>query len=707
MGETKLKAKLVSIRYTSPDQMFMVGTFLQSDTYHRFVGAGKLSAPEVDFEYELIGHFGEHPRYGTQFMIEGAQKILPTQKEAIIAFLSSSRFPTIGKKSAEKIYETFGEDTLSRLSEDPSLLKQLDGFPKKKIEIIEEGLAAFAGFSKTYLELVELGLSERQIQTLEEQYDNVLDVLQDDPFTPYYEVYGFGYKSSEKVADHLNIDLRDFRRIDARIHEAIQSHTMKSGDTFIEYVPLRAMFSGLNQEDFEESLQRLIEKERLEYDRGKFYPYHLLSEEKTIARSILEHQFKVEPIDEAILEEKIEEVEFAYAIEYDPTQKKAIKEFFNHSFMILNGGPGTGKTTIVKGILALLKSLFPSAIVQLCAPTGRASKRLYQLSQNDSKTIHSLLQWNLEDNSFKKNVNDPLDIDFLIVDETSMVDTHVFSQLLLALPSHTRILLIGDEDQLESVGPGKVFNDLIDSKQFPLIHLEKIFRQSSGSGIPLLAQNIREETRCHYEDGVKFQGCRSYDVMSMITQYLQRMDRFEREKVQVIAPKYKGSAGIDAINQTLQLLLNPPAPDKKEWKIGTYLFRENDRVMLLKNMPEDDVYNGDMGVIVQIENSVISVDFGEQIVDFDQDILYYLTLAYCISVHKSQGSEYSNVICVVADQASFMMNKRLLYTAISRAKKELLLLGDQRLFEEKVRQANTSIRRTTLQEKLDPKLALD
>jgi exodeoxyribonuclease V alpha subunit len=281
-----------------------------------------------------------------------------------------------------------------------------------------------------------------------------------------------------------------------------------------------------------------------------------------------------------------------------------------------------------------------------------------------------------------------------------MVDTHLFSSLLDALPKRCRILLIGDEDQLESVGPGKVFNDIIDSDVVPIVHLQKIFRQSNGSGIVLLASQIRKEQTCSYEDGVCFEEKDTGQILDALKENLSSYD--DADDVQVLAPKYKGAAGIDAINELMQSIFNPPDPAKKQMKSGQVTFREDDKVMLLRNMPEDDVFNGDIGRIVRIDvkKNEITVDFMDRLVTFDKDFLYYLSLAYCISVHKSQGGEYPNVFCIVEPTSTFMLNKRLLYTAISRAKKNLVLIGSQALFEKQVRLKQHYIRQTTLQQEL-------
>lgn len=697
----EIEAKLEYIIYENHASNYLVGSFSETETYHLFTGAGRLKDPQEDQTYILHGDYVKHPKYGTQFQIQGAQKVLPKQKNAIIHFLSGNQFPTIGKKSAELIYETLGETCLEQIKEDPSCLDEIDKLNASKKQIIYQGIQSFEGFNPTYVQLMKWGLSDHKIRLLEETYDNVLETLEKNCFAPYYEIYGFGYKTSLKLADGLQLKSDDPRRFDAYIYETCRQLAMATGNTYLSLPALVQTSKCHDTNLIMASLLRLQDQKNIYIDEEKIYPYSLYEDEITIAKQLAIHTFKVDPISKTELQQKIQEVEFAYAITYDIVQKEAISLFFEHSCMILNGGPGTGKTTTVKGILEILKTFWPDANVQLCAPTGRASKRLAQSAMADCRTIHSLLKWNKDDNSFGKNEEEPLDCQFLIVDEFSMVDTHLFAQLLKALPDACRILLIGDEDQLESVGPGKVFHDLLESECMPSVHLEKIYRQSEGSGIITLAKEIRDEQECHFENDVTFLEVPSSQI---ITQLQEMIDDQDQQQFQVLAPMYKGIAGIDAINLALQNQLNPYSESLNQYKVGTTIFRQNDKVMLLKNLPDEDVYNGDIGTILDIhtenKTTVITVDFQDHIVDFTNDFLYYLSHAYCISVHKSQGSEYDCVYCIIDAYASQMLNKRLIYTAISRAKKKLVILGNLQTFRNQVRIKNKRIRQTTLKQRI-------
>ena len=410
--------------------------------------------------------------------------------------------------------------------------------------------------------------------------------------------------------------------------------------------------------------------------------------------------------DHAYLLENIRTIEKELNISYDVHQIEAIIGFFSHTFLILNGGPGTGKTTTIRGILSLYQRLYPDDEIVLAAPTGRASKRLSELSSYPASTIHSLLKWDLDSNTFLVDEHSPLHCDVLIVDEFSMVDNRLFAQLLKGLPLSSKLLIIGDCDQLPSVSCGSVLRDLIESELFPLFSLNRIYRQAEGSGIANLAYLIRTQAPLTFEKDVSFITCSSVQLRAAVCEVVKNAleKGFDAKDIQVLAPKYQGSCGIDLLNQDLQTLLNPADPYKKEVSIAGRIFREGDKVLQLRNMREDAVYNGDIGEIIEIENGiqgpVIVVAFDDQIVEYENETLYYLTHAYCISIHKSQGNEYPIVILPIVKEYHFMLNQRLLYTAITRAKCGLVLLGDQQLFQQALKQKERVKRYTSLAEQL-------
>ena len=441
-------------------------------------------------------------------------------------------------------------------------------------------------------------------------------------------------------------------------------------------------------------------------EEGRLYERQQYEGELIIAQKLKQLTGEQDRADSEILLQELCAIEQELSIQYDSLQRQAILGFFSHSFMILNGGPGTGKTTTIQGILKLYQKLFPQEDIVLAAPTGRAAKRLSELSSYHASTIHSLLKWDLETNTFMVNEHDPLSCDVLIIDEFSMVDNRLFAQLLKAVKDDTRLLLIGDDDQLPSVSSGRVLHDLIQSDLFPVYSLQHIFRQAKGSGIASLAAEIRDAQPLTFDNDVSFLDCTAQQIrktlLHVVANALEK--GYDPRDIQVLAPKYQGNAGIDVLNQDLQALLNPADDHKRELRVGSRIFREGDKVLQLKNMREDAVYNGDIGEIIEIvsedENALsaaeIVVSFDDQIVEYAQDTLYYLTHAYCISIHKSQGNEYPIVILPVISEQRFMLNRRLLYTAVTRAKSALVVMGDRELFTASIQKEEQRLRNTSL-----------
>lgn len=702
MNNQTIIARLEDIVFENPGNAYVVGVFTSIENGNVFTGAGRIENPLEDQVYTLTGKETYHKKYGKQFQIISALKKLPVKKDVVIRLLSGPDFPGIGAKTAQDIVDVLGEECLEMIFENPEVLKEVPKLNDAKRKSIVDGVCKHAGFNEGFVKLSQYGLSERQINSLNATYADALKVVEEDCFAPYYDIPGFGYKTALKLADATNVPFNDPKRLEAMIFEEIRQLSFHNGDTFLTFAQLYERVKPMPTDFFEISLASLQHKRKIVIEQQMVYPYPLYFDEIDIAKLMAEHLFKVDAIDEERIEKEISVVEFANNIEYDEVQKEGIRAFFSNSLTILNGGPGTGKSTTVKGILSLIHKFYPEAKVHLCAPTGRASKRLSQLAEQDARTIHSLFKWDKENNTFGINEHEPLSCDFLIIDEFSMVDTHLFASVLRGLEKYTRILLIGDEDQLESVSPGKVFNDIINARICPIVRLEKVFRQSAGSGIAQLAKDIRLENKLAYQDGVIFENKPTSSLTNYLLSQIEKMDADDYDSFQILAPKYKGAVGIDYINEQVQQLLNPYDSSKKQMKVGPVIFRENDKVMLLKNMPEENVYNGDIGRIIRIDpkTKIITVDFDVQVVEFSEDILAYLSLAYCISVHKSQGSEYPYVFVIADPTAAFMLNKRLLYTAVSRAKKQLYIIGDQVLFENKVLLKEHRIRQTNLPKRL-------
>lgn len=678
-----INATLDTLIFYQETSHYAVALFVLEELNDTLTVTGTFLNPVLDAEYELHGEYVVHPKYGRQFNCVQFIRQLPKKKKAIVHLLSSSAFKGIGPKLANKIYESLGEECLERLHENIDLLDDISGITPAKKAAVQEGLTQFAGMSHLTSQLLSYQIDIKRINLLQEAYqDNLEQVIHHNPFQPYYEVYGFGYQSAIKLADGLSLEAHDSRRQQAYVFEKLRTELLRRGDTYLSLEQLVQSCRLLSQDQVDECLQALSNLDSFSWEDDKLSAFHLLDEEKDIAHLLKEHLF---PVLHEDIEPSLSQAELKLAIDYADEQKEAIRTFFETSLMILTGGPGTGKTTIVKGILTILDDVFPHARVQLCAPTGRASKRLSQLSDHQAKTIHSLLKWNMDANVF--DLQEPLDCDFLIVDEFSMVDTHLFASLLNALRPTCRLLLIGDPNQLESVGPGSVLANLIQSNQFPMVQLQHIYRQQAGSGIVSLARQIQHLEPLSFDEGVDFIPLEDRTLWSQID------DLLEQGLPQFLVCQHTGPYGIEHLNQYIQSKINPKG---KSLTLGKTCFRVNDKVMLLKNLPDDNVFNGDLGTIIDIHQHTITVDFQPEIVEFDTDILTYLKHAWAISIHKSQGSEYPDVVLIVDRSHQHMLNQRLIYTAVSRAKRHLTIFSQIDTFQTAIQTKPHHIRQSTL-----------
>lgn len=701
------------------DNNYTVAKFIINDKEEKTMTVtGYLKEILEDTPYRLYGEYKEHPRYGMQFNISSYERILPNDDDSLIRYFSSSIFPGIGKKAATILVSALGNEAISIIKEDADVLRQIPALKEKQIKSILEGIESNISMDDSIVFLSQHGMTLRNIMKVEAVYeDKVIEVIKENPYRMVFDIDGIGFKTADKLAKNLGFLEDHPYRLKAAIISVMNDITMSSGNSFTTRQEILKFmyrnFEGFSEDTLDDLLIELRQERLIYVDEDNYYPIEQYDAEVGIAKFLQHFPYvEEEKVNLSIIGKELTLLEEKFAISYEEKQKEAIEHFFNESFSIISGGPGTGKTTIVRAIIELYKKVCPAQKISLCAPTGRAAKRLGELSQVETSTIHSLLKWDLETNRFSINEEEPLDCNLLIIDEFSMVDAYLFYHLLKASHYVGKILLIGDEDQLPSVGPGFVLKDLIASECFQVSRLSKIFRQAEGSDVVKLAMQIKSGHCDILDQGqdVKMFTCQNYQIKEQVIKIMENAfsKGYSDNDVQVLAPMYNGVAGIDALNKALQDLCNPKSDDKKELHIGYRIFREGDKVLQLKNQPDDNVYNGDIGKIVEIvyekddyaKKNRIIIDFEGIIVEYTNDNFAVITHAYCISIHKSQGSEYPIVIMPILKDYAYMLQRRLIYTGISRAKKSLVLLGDRFILENGINREERHPRKTNLKERI-------
>ncbi|WP_374284549.1 ATP-dependent RecD-like DNA helicase [Lactococcus sp.] len=666
--------------------------------------------------YTFYGSLTTHPKYGEQLAVTTYEKAVPTSSAGLIKYFSSDKFPGIGKKTAEKIVERFPQDTVDSLLDDPQAISDLLTPAKRNsfIKILREN----HGMEKVLTQLATYGLTSKQTFQIYEKYkDETLDKLKENPYLLVEDVKGVGFKTADNIAKNLGIEADSPERFKAALMHILSSQPLETGDTYMEAKALLELAVDLletsrNVEispvEVANEINSLIEEGKIQQEGTKLFENSLYFAEEGIKKSLnsLIERHGQDFKEEKLLSE-LTKVEEDLDMTYDDLQKQAIIGAMKHQFFVLTGGPGTGKTTIINGFIELYSrvykvdldvhhyndDLFP---ILLAAPTGRASRRMNELTGLPAATLHRHLGLGQDENMADEFSND-LSGSLLIVDEFSMVDTWLANKLFQAIPASMKVLLVGDSDQLPSVGPGQVFADLLKIPQIPSVRLNKIFRQDENSTITSLAHSIKDghlpaDFTARKPDRSYFES-RSQDVPYLISQIAGAWKKKGNNpfELQILAPMYKGQAGINTLNVLLQNLFNP-LEDRLEFKFNDIQFREGDKVLHLVNDASANVFNGDLGLVSELiaakhsdsKQDEIVMDFDGQEVSYPRAEWYKITLAYAMSIHKSQGSEFSTVIVPMVSSYSRMLERNLLYTAITRAKQSLILIGEQRAFEQAV-----------------------
>ena len=674
-------------------------------------------------KYLFVGDYEIHPKYGKQFKLSEYRIILAKESDEIIKYLSSPLFKGVGQKLAKQIVDSLGEDCLTMIKNDKHSLDCVMGMTEKRRDLIYEVLTNSDYDQEVMQFFMGHGISLKNLGLIQAFYkEKTLEVLQNNPYQLIEDIDGIGFKTADELALKTGGTLDNPHRIKAAIVYSIKQYGFNTGSTYclIEEIikTFKQLIYSIEENVFYEYLDELIDNGLIIKEDERYYYHEMYEAEVNISNYLkMRINHDDENIDVSRVNQLLQDFEKNQGITYAKKQKEALFYFLKSSVMILTGGPGTGKSTIVHALLKIYTSLYPEDRIGLVAPTGRAAKRLTELTGIEACTIHRLLKWDLHTNTFAINKTNPLDINVLIIDEFSMVDCLLLSKLFDAGRNIDKILFIGDYYQLPSVAPGNVLKDLIEAG-VKTIELDEIFRQAKDSGIIQLAHHIINneiddiDLFSQYQD-INFFPMLNYDVIKNVKTIVNKAleEGYDTSDIQVLAPMYHGVAGIDALNDALQDVFNPKDQCVDSYKIGRIEYRIGDKILQLKNRVDDNVFNGDIGILIDIcrkDNfeylqDTLIVDFDGNIVEYTSQNFNTITLAYCMSIHKSQGNEFKIVIMPVLSDYYMMLRRNLLYTAITRAKQSLFILGDAKAFMHGLHNYQDNRRKTTLKLRFEDK----
>ena len=660
--------------------------------------------------YNMTGKWSKSQKHGIQFEVERYEEVITPTREGIIAYLASGQIRGIGKKTAERIYDTFGQETLQVLDQEPKKLLTVRGISEKKLRKIVDSYLANRGARDVIAFLAPHGVSpSRAVRLYREYGEETMDIVRNHPYR-LCELAGIAFRTADKLAMSMGIDPLSPERIDQALLYTLtdaetKGHLCLEKHAFLKECLKLLDTAGMTQDMAASRAVRLIQEDRLVTFGDSVFKAKTAGIEESLAYEIVRKmRGSVEEYPD--LDDSISGEERVLRFRLAPEQREAVKMGLTSKLCVITGGPGTGKTSVQRALLDLYKKRFPAARIVCCAPTGKAARRMEQSTGVPSATVHRVLGLIANEDG---QYGDPetLDADLVLVDEVSMLDVYLAEKLFRSIPATARLILVGDSDQLPSVGPGAVLKEIIASGRVPVVRLDQVFRQKNGSRIAANAKLIRHgNLSLEYGPDFEFYDSTDMSVSAEIIEslYLQETARCGIDNVVLLSPyRQKTETGANALNQRLQGKVNPPADGKMDAVHGQRRFRTGDKVMQIKNC--EDINNGDVGYITSITGtqteSVVRIDFGDgRIVDYENADLDMLDLGYACTVHKSQGSEYKSVIINLQCAHSVMLVRPLIYTAITRAKEKVLIVGERRALCTAIRRIDTEQRGTKLAQRI-------